>query len=338
MKIKLILIFALSFCLAQNAVAQDKPEISETDKIRISEAYRLGNKLSNEIWKNWNSTTFSTLFILPENEFLIRNSAPSEDFSEIGYEKKFKSKVYRRKRQFNPSFLATFPAVGGISTIVIGKAENTLKPTSTDWVVTMLHEHFHQMQDSQPNIYAEIDKLDLSGGDQTGMWMLDYEFPYGEKNINNQFNDLSRKLAEMLETVDKKELSVKLNDYLSARKKFQNSLNEKDYRYFSFQLWKEGVARYTEYRVAKLAAKKYKPTKKFRRLPDYKSFGLIASELKKEMLNELKSSDLERNKRVSFYAFGAGEALILDRVNPDWKNKYWTENFYLEKYFSKNDK
>ena len=62
--------------------------------------------------------------------------------------------------------------------------------TSTPWVVTMLHEHFHQLQDSQPNVFQDVMALDLAGGDQTGMWMLNYPFPYKDEKINVEFEQL----------------------------------------------------------------------------------------------------------------------------------------------------
>ena len=67
----------------------------------------------------------------------------------------------RRTQQIN--FLATFPAVGGVSTVVIGQAENTFKKTSVPWVVTILHEHFHQLQMSQPTYYKEVDAIKFIG-------------------------------------------------------------------------------------------------------------------------------------------------------------------------------
>ena len=46
------------------------------------------------------------------------------------------------RRQFPTAIQATFPAVNGINTIVIGEPEQTSQKTSTRWVVTALHEHF----------------------------------------------------------------------------------------------------------------------------------------------------------------------------------------------------
>jgi hypothetical protein len=251
----------------------------------------------------------------------------------IGYDRLLRSDVYYRKRTQSVNFLATFPLVGGISTIVVGQAENTWVKTSTPWVVTVLHEHFHQLQDSQAGYYAEVGALDLAGGDETGMWQLNYPFPYEQPEITRQFAILGERLAEALQAGYQKDFAGKLEAYRAERRKFVDLLSPKDYRYLSFQLWKEGVSRYTEYRVAETAARKFKPSKAFRELKDYRTFREIADATRTTILKQLTTLRLDRAKREAFYPLGAGEAMLLDRANPGWQTRYLTEKFYVEKYF-----
>jgi hypothetical protein len=110
-------------------------------------------------------------------------------------------------------------------------------------------------------------------------------------------------------------------------------LSPDDYKYFSFQLWKEGIARYTEYRIAKLAVTEYKPSREFRRLKDFTSFESVTRAIRSRIISQLSTLQLENYKRVAFYPIGAGEGLLLDRANPKWHNRYYAEKFYLEKYF-----
>ncbi len=332
MKAKLL--FVLLVLLAGSSVlAQDKPNIPKVDRIRLAEAFKIGEAVGNRVWKDWDKVPFAVLLVTPGNEFLIRHPRPSKDFTPIGYDSLLKSDVYFRKRTQRTDFLATFPAVGGVSTIVIGQAENTTKKTSTPWVVTVVHEHFHQLQSSQPTYYAEVETLNLSRGDQTGMWMLNFAFPYKDAQVKGRFSDLSKLLAEVLQARKKSEFSVKLKAYIQARQAFQQMLSPDDYKYFSFQVWQEGIARYTEYRMADLAAKKYKPSKEFRALKDYTPFMEVAeSILNKQILSSLPTLQLEKSERLVFYPFGAAEGLLLDRVNPKWQSRYFTEKFYVEKY------
>ena len=334
MKTKLLLVL-LVLLVVPSVLAQDKPNIPDVDRIRLAEAFRIGEAVGNQVWKDWDKAPFAVLLVTPENEFLIRHPRPSEDFILISYDSLLKSNIYFRKRTQRTDFLATFPAVGGVSTIVIGQAENTSKKTSTPWVVTVLHEHFHQLQNSQPTYYADVDALNLSRGDQTGMWMLNFAFPYKDTQVKEQFSTLSKLLAEVLQAKKKSEFSVKLKAYIQARQAFQRMLSPDNYRYFSFQVWQEGIARYTEYRIADLAAKKYKPSKEFRALKDYTPFKEVAdSILNKQILSSLPTHQLDKSERLLFYPFGAAEGLLLDRANPKWQSRYFTEKFYVDKYFS----
>src|SRR5882672_496880 len=263
MKIGLLLTLLVHFITPGTFAQVSKPTIPEIDRIRLAEAFRIGETLGNKVWKGWDKAPFAVLLITPENEFLIRHPRPSKDFTLIGYDSLLKSNVYFRKRTQAIHFLATFPAVGGVSTIVIGQAENTSKKTSTPWVITVLHEHFHQLQSSQPTYYADVEALNLSRGDQSGMWMLNFAFPYKDDRIKEQFAALSKLLAKALQAGKKSDFSASLSTYLQARKAFQQLLTPDDYKYFSFQIWQEGLARYTEFRMADLAAKKYRPSKEF---------------------------------------------------------------------------
>lgn len=338
MKTKAAILFLLLLCAA-GAFAQDKPALSEIDRIRLAEAFRIGDKLGDRVWQSWNKAPFAVLLVTADYEFLIRHPKPSTDFSALGYDSLLKSRVYYRKRVYQTSLLATFPAVGGISTIVVGQAENTYKKTSTPWVITLLHEHFHQMQASKPDYNPAVAALNLSGGDQTGMWMLNYDFPYTNETTALIYGEMAKMLAGILKSdrMSGDELSEKVKNYLKLREKLKQSLSPEAYRYFSFQIWQEGIARYTEHRISDLTTRKYKPGRAFTRLGDFTPFEAVEKEIRLGNLNELSALSLPVWKRVSFYSLGAGEGLLLDKTNPKWHDRYFTEKFYLENYFEKAD-
>ena len=313
--------------------AQDKPRVADIDRVRLAEAFRIGDTLGNRLWPNWNKAPFAVLLVTPEYEFLIRHPKPSADFTLISYEPLLRSNVYYRRRTQPQNLLATFPVVGGVPTIVIGQAENTAKKTSTPWVVTMLHEHFHQLQYSRPGYYDAVNALGLTRGDKTGMWMLNYPFPYDWHEMQELFSNLGRSLDEALEAKPGADFSTGLSSYLKQRREIENVLSPDDYRYFSFQTWQEGIARYTEYRIAKLASMRYKPSKAFRALKDYQRFGEVADDIESRILSELTTVKLNDSKRVIFYALGAGEGLLLDQARPRWRERYFGDKFYLDKYF-----
>jgi hypothetical protein len=333
LKMKTILsLFALLVLSAVIIRAENKPQLAELDRVRLAEAFRLADTLGNRVWPDWSKAPFAVLLVTEEYEFLIRNPHPAADFTLINYDPWFRSKVYYRKRTQSTHLLATFPLDGPVPTIVIGQAENTAKKTSTPWVVILMHEHFHQLQYSQPSYYPDANALGLASHDKTGMWMLNYPFPYDWAEMHELFTHLGQLLSDALEAKTSADFATKLAAYRKQRVELENTLSPDDYRYVSFQLWQEGIARYTEFRIATLAAKSYKPSKAFRALKDYQRFSDVATETRRGILNELRTNKIEESKREIFYALGAGEGLLLDRVNPRWQRSYFREKFYLNKY------
>jgi hypothetical protein len=312
---------------------QTPPSLADIDRIRIAEAFRLADALGNRVWPDWDKAPFAILLVTPKHEFLIRHPKPSADFALLGEDAILKHKVWFRKRVFSTRLLATFPAVNDVSTIVVGQAENTEFNTSTRWVITLLHEHFHQLQNSKPGYFAGVNGLGLARGDQTGMWMLNYPFPYAVPEVKQQFSSMRKALAEALQARQQADFDRKFAVYLEARKKFKSLLKPDDDKYLSFQLWQEGIARYTEYRLAELAAAEYQPCKPFQDLKDYKAFQEVARTILRDIEKELAAVELDKAKRTVVYNFGAAEGLVLDRARPEWRSRYFEDRFSLDKHF-----
>ena len=312
------------------AVGQDRPSLAEVDRVRLAETFSVADRVGDRLWPGWSKAPFAVLLVTKDHEFLIRHPTPSAEFTKIEFDKRLNSDVYFRKRQFPNNLLATFPAISGspVSTIVVGQAEHTQAKTSTPWVVILLHEHFHQLQDSQPNFYADVNALNLSGGDQSGMWMLNYPFPYERQEVQDQFAKLGRLLATAVKA-PKSQRASSVREYLAARQKFYSMIKPAEARYLSFQFWKEGIARYTEYHIAQLAATHHRPSKEFRALKDYKSFTEVAKETRERTLEQLTTLKLGESKREVVYPFGAAEGLLLDQIRPGWRRKYFVEKFDL---------
>ncbi len=204
--------------------------MADVDRVRLAEAFRLAAAVDDQVWEGWRHAPFAVLLVTPEREFLVRHPAPSADFTRLEFDSLLGSDVWVRPRTHRPDLLATFPAIAGspVPTIVVGRAEQTAARTSTPWVVTLLHEHFHQLQYSQPTYYTDVAALDLSGGDQTGMWMLTYPFPYQRTEVGERFAAASRMLAAALDATDPRPA---LTRYLDARAQLVASLSAPDGRY-----------------------------------------------------------------------------------------------------------
>jgi hypothetical protein len=269
---------------------------------------------------------FAVVLVTPETEFFIRHAVPPSDARALGWDPLLKSEIHARPRTFPIGLLATFP-IGGISTVVVGQPENTGSTSSTDWVVTLLHEHFHQLQEAQPGFYAKVATLSLSRGDETGMWMLNFPFPYDTPAVGKAYDAAAQALRSALG-------GAPPDAFLAARTRFRDSVTGDDRKYLDFQLWKEGVARYTQIRVARFAGStKYAPTPAFAALPDFVPYAALARELEETVLDELSKLTLAKDRRIVVYPYGAGEALLLDRIRRCWREQYFSKMFTLVSAF-----
>jgi hypothetical protein len=310
--------------------ARRAPALREADRIRLAEAFRLADSLGDQLWPGWSSAPFAVLLVTPDQEFLVRHPKPTPEFTRLMEVAVLGAPVWSRPRQFEVNLLASFPAVGAVPTIVIGQPENTAAKTSTPWVLTLLHEHFHQMQYAQPGYYAGVNALGLARGDQQGSWMLNFPFPYGKPEVQAQFAVMCARLDAALAEERGAPAAFAVRAYLDAKRALGKLLTPDDYKYFGFQLWQEGIARYTEYRMGELAAAGYEPSQGFAALPDFTSYAAASRAIRDRVHAQLAATKLGDAGRSAFYPVGAAEGLLLDRVNPAWRGRYAGAEFTLD--------
>lgn len=312
---------------------QSTPTLRVEDKIRIREAIRISDLVGEQVWKGIGEVPFVVLLVTDGVEFLINHPYPSQDFKFSENDPILKTKILYRPRQFSPNLLATFPAVNGVNCIVMGTPENTSRKSS-DWIITMLHEHFHQLQYTRPDYYNSVNELDLAGDDQTGMWQLNYPFPYEDLKVVRQFENYRDALLNAVTNLNEVNFQESFEKCVFERAKFKQLLDPASYRYFSFQLWQEGIARYAEFRFLK-ELESYIPTQEVMDLSDYVDLTAQRDSFLNREISVLRKSDLSIDKRVTFYALGFAEGIILDKLNPCWRELYFKKKFYLDNYFGK---
>lgn len=326
------LLILMLACWISVLPAQSPSSIPQRDRVRLAEAFRIMDEFGDRLWPDWSAAPSTVLLVTPEAEFLIRHPNPGDDFKPLGYDSLLRSMVYTRPRVFQTNFLATFPAVNGVLTIVVGQAEHTEAKESSRWVLTMMHEHFHQLQYSQPGYFKKVSDLDLSKGDQTGMWMLNFPFPYDSVDVYREFALVAGKLQEAILS-PRPEFRYRLHRYLGYRKELNGLLTPEQVRYLSFQLWQEGIARYTELALAAMVAREYIPSRAFQALDDFVPFGQELDKIRFGTISELGGISLREMKRTAFYSFGASEGILLDRCSPGWRKEYFEHPFSLEGLF-----
>jgi len=324
----LFILFGVSFL---TAFSQDNASLRFEDKVRMREAMDISKKFGDSIWDGFNKPPFTIILVTDDYEYLINHPYPSKDFKLLGDDEFLNAKVHFRPQQFSKSFLATFPAVNGVNCIVIGTPENT-GLNSTQWIITLLHERFHQYQYTSPNYHKEALALGLSNGDESGMWQLNYPFPYEGKLVNKKYEKYTRYLVKAVENRTSKNWDRVYRKLMKRKNNFKKALSKNDYKYISFQWYQEGVARYTEYAFLELL-QNYQPSKEVLSLNNFISFNDYKDQFCNKHIANVVRLKLSEIKRVTVYDVGFAEALIVEKQNPNWKKMYLKEKFNLDKLY-----
>lgn len=305
-------------------------QLRKADRIRISEARKISSQFGDLIWEGFNKPPFSILFVTDEMEYLMDHYYQPDDFEQLDYDTVIQTTIHHRPSQMNKAFLATFP-FAGLNTIVIGTPENTGLNT-TEWIITLLHERFHQYQYTSPNYLLDINDLNLANGDETGMWQLNYPFPYKDPLVINAYEVYTNALYNAVKAIGTDDWDKAKKVFFEARKSFKERLSSDDYKYISFQWYQEGVARYTEYAfLEKLAG--YTPSYELKELPDFIAFDDYKEAFFEKHIENVRSLKLEEVGRITVYDVGFAETLILRKLNAGWDENYLKIKFDLEKLY-----
>jgi hypothetical protein len=164
--------------------------------------------------------------------------------------------------------------------------------------------------------------------------MLNYPSPYDSTVIINQYQKFTTALTEAVNTIVKKGFKKSLTIYMKEKQVFKKLLKPEDYRYFSFQLWNEGLATYTEYKFLEILSS-YKFSAAIRAVKNLMPLPQYKKEFFKAQMLSLKELQIQQDKRICFYPIGFAEGLLLDISNKGWRNKYFTDKFNTDNYFVK---
>ena len=272
------------------------------DSALVVAAARLENAIGERVWPGWSAAPSQILLVEDSAEFFFPTPATGEV-------------KWRRPRVFPPTFLATFPAVGGVPTTVVGNPAATRTPGDR-WLLTMLHEHFHQLQYTRPDYYDRLKGLDLARGDTTGMWALNYPFPYDSAPIQRAVKRFADALHAALIAGPRPASSLRV-EVRAAKGALDAMLAPDDRRYLDFQLWQEGVPRWIELAAAR---------------EGHRAGAISDSSLawqEHRFLDDLTKIDLGADRRVVVYSLGAAMAELLAIEGVDWRKQYFDAMFRL---------
>ena len=235
---------------------------------------------------------------------------------------------------------AAFP-IGGQPAAVVGTWNWEIE-TPNEWVLTLGHEWFHVLQ-LHKGEQEKVVSLAL-GSAEDPSWQLDFPFPYSDPDVGHAIHLLGHGLYESwagwARLPQEQQRNYLAQTAWSALRNFEVVLTlkhgEPAFRYFQFQAGKEGVARYTEVRLARWAARgeilrNYSPVPGFEQLRNSKSYAQFWEEV---VVNNFwlvrDAGQPTEHDRTIFYPLGHGLAEALDVLMPDWKLRYFDADVWLD--------
>ncbi|MFN2532508.1 MAG: TlpA disulfide reductase family protein [Pyrinomonadaceae bacterium] len=322
--------FGQSSECAGNAQQPASAQLPGPDAVRIAEAFNLWRSLGEKIWPGWTKVSMPLLYITADYEYAIGFPKTMAGFRPLE-QSSFDKTVQVRQRVLDPNLSASFP-IDGIQAVVIGTPA-ALEKSSAEWTLTASHEMFHVLQYSR-GAHEKIKSLAL-GSDSDAAWQLNFPFPYKDADVMRLIHLQSYPIYIAANSADESDIKYNAGTGVEAIRVYQSYLHRQSpdnglYKYSQFQEWTEGIAFYTEYKMAEAAAiGNYQPAEAFQQLPDYKSYQEVWNEGYKNRIFLVKHAGRAAQSRTVFYHLGLGKGLLLDRLMPDWKTRYFAPNVWL---------
>lgn len=312
----------LACLLAGPPAAERFPPLPTEEKTRVGQAFRLVEEEGEHVWAGFKAEDAPVLLIVGDTEYLLNSTLPPEGFSLLPGEEFLGRPVFARGRVFPPQLQASFPAIGR-ETVVLGTAGQTgLSPTA--WAYVLGHELFHVFQASQ-GLNEKIHALAI-GPPEDSNWHLSFPFPYAEPEVASKLRQLGDALHNALETgpEEREQLLLEARRANATLRELRALLDRdsgdaRAYNYLRYQTGKEGVARYVEYRLAQRTAESGET-----------AAAALWQERYAGLLSQLDDEQTAQRQRSQFYVVGLGLALLLDRLDPGWKEHFFERGLWLD--------
>jgi hypothetical protein len=349
------------------AHSQLTERLSELDKARLAEIFHLQRELGDTLWPGWGQANIPVILYNEEYAFLMMYPDPPPGWLKVPHRIKhggpwepvsrdtFEGQVYYRQRLPGPDITPeAFTVLVGErwvaslatkewSKIDLGnQIHKDLPPLlkqvfpyrlvarlllwvigSDGYICSVLHESFHAYEGMKaPSRLADA---------ETAVSLLDSRYPWNDQAFNNDWRKELDLLAEALQVKSYVETKERVLQFLTQRQERRTAYGLKtDLIDLERQReWEEGLAKYTELAIWRLAATTpgYQPVPSVSADPDFKHY----TTFEKRWSQELAQIRRERHAQDGrFYYTGMAQAFLLDRVMPDWKTKVMAEGWFLE--------
>jgi hypothetical protein len=343
--------------------------LSDLDKARLAEAFHLRRELGDTLWSGWDQADIPMVLYNEEYAFLVGYPNPPAGWVKVPENETrggswepvpgdtFEGQTYYGQRLTDPAITPQ------AFVVLIGEHWVSSMP-SRDWMEITLGNDFKQ---NEPLVfrpffpYRLAARLFLSvvGGEDWYICGLLHESFHAYEGISiptrlsaaeTVFNQNKRRypwdsevfaedwqvelnlLADAVQAKSDAEAIELVRQFLAQREKRRAAagLDADPVALECQKEWEEGLAKYTELAIWRLAAttSSYEPLPALAGDPGFKDYANFDQRWSQEIEQVRRMASDQGDGR--FYYSGLAQAAILDRLAPDWRTKAMAESVLLE--------
>lgn len=340
--------------------------LSEAEKARLAEFFRVRQQLGDAVWPGWGTADIPVIVYNEAYAFLVGYPDPPEGWVKVPQnELRGGSWELILNDSFNgePYYRQQLPATGEIPeafTVKVGDRWVASMP-AMEWMEISLTEQF---QRELPSFLAPIfpyplvTSLFLRGSDgyvslvahesfhayqgttaperlaaaETAVSLAESSYPWADVALQEAWQTELDLLATAVQAGTDAEVRSLVQQFLDQRalRRQEAGLTVLLADYERQREWLEGLARYVEletWRQASLA-EAYEPVAALLDDPDFSGYATFDRRWSQEIDQMGRMADDEGDGR--FYYSGMAQAVLLDRLMPDWKSRALSEGIFLE--------
>ncbi len=316
---------------------EDLTTLNSEDKAQLVEFSRLKKMFGSQVWPDFGEVEIPLIQYNERYEFLVAHPHPPAPWTIVDNDTFQDKPYYRRAVEKAQAFAVPVGDLWAASLDTLSHMNQSMKEllrekippekltpgmlkmmeiSPAQHVVGLLHEAFHAFQALR--IQARFLRAN-------SMYSLEKNYPFEDKLFRDVWNQEGSLLASALREDDDTERLALIRKFLDMRTKRRSdtSLSQELISLEREFEWLEGLAKYVEMKFAELGSSQLGEA-------ESKAFRVIWNRLRMDFIYRLNNlGNLSGDLR--FYLSGAIQAMILDKIRPDWKQEMiYQENVCLE--------
>ena len=292
-------ILVIAIGLAQSNVFPSAEDTKELVEIR-----RIQRLYGSKVWPDFRDSRIPIILYDDRFEYLISHPSAPEDWTAIA---SLAGETLHRRPAKNPQgFAARVGKIWCGSFATFSHMSKSLKLGRGFHIAAILHEMFHAFQaQAAPERFASAMKV----------YSIEDSYPESNSVLMKDWTREGAILAGAVKASSQRETLSRISQFLHFRAKRRERANF-DARLVEFEMqleWLEGLGKYAEVRIIELAAADAKSPPLYDLSPAIK---LHASEIL-----QLSGGLGIAKGDGRYYQSGLAQAMLLDRINPKWKDE-----------------